>query len=236
MIVKDSLSVSLQYWPVAVVLIVSAFLLHQRFQKGLSRYPGPFLASMTDLWHVYDAVRDYQRSAWLRWHDTYGDVVRIAPNKLSFADPKVIPDILGPGKDFRKSGYYFVSAATAHGRAVPSMFSTLDKPYHDRIKRAVNSAFSVTSLVRYEPYVDDVISTWLDQIGCRFADTGEPCNLATWMHFYSLDVIGKVVYGQQYGFLTSGADIDGMVESTQKMLNYANWVRRSVDAALSPHS
>lgn len=120
-----------------------------------------------------------------------------------------------------------MAAATAKGHPSPSLFSTLDKNYHDQIKRAVNSAFSVTSLVNYEPYVDHVISEFLTHLRSRFADNPEckSFNMVQWLHYYALDVIGEVVYGQAYGFLKTGTDVDNMDKDTQKMQDYLYLVR-----------
>lgn len=90
----------------------------------------------------------------------------------------------------------------------------------------MNSAFSVTSLVNYEIYVDRVITEYLKQLRTRFADQG-PFDLRTWLHFYSTDVIGEVVYGQAYGFLKTGSDLDDMNFNTQKQQDYFYLVRGS---------
>ncbi|KAF2102472.1 cytochrome P450 [Rhizodiscina lignyota] len=223
MIIEEVLGAVLDNWFLVPIFLVSFYVLYNRYGYGLNRYPGPFLASVTDLWQVY-AASNYGRHFLIDLHEKYGDIVRIAPNKLSFANPTAIKDMLGPGKDFRKSGFYYVSAATAKGRASPSLFSTLDKDYHDRIKRCVNQAFSTTSLVNYEPYVNHVITLFLEQMHARFANKPGSegiFNLVRWLHFYALDVIGEVVYGKSYGFLESGTDVGNMAADTQDMLDYA---------------
>jgi hypothetical protein len=35
-------------------------------------------------------------------HEKYGDIVRVGPNELSFADPKAIHEIYGPGGSSQK--------------------------------------------------------------------------------------------------------------------------------------
>lgn len=92
----------------------------------------------------------------------------------------------------------------------------------------MNKAFSTTQLINYEPYVNHVISIFLEQMHARFADKpGDEgvFNLSRWLHFYSLDVIGEVVYGNCYGFLETGTDVDSMAADTQSMMDYAYLVR-----------
>jgi cytochrome P450 len=226
MIISQLFAAVIGHWYLLIVFALAFCVAFGKYRRGLNKFPGPFWASVSDLWQVITAIRGYQKHPYIQLHQKYGDIVRIAPNKLSFADPAAIRDVLGVGKYFDKSGFYFVSAPTIRGHPTPSLFSTVDKDYHDRIKRAVNSAFSVTSLVHYEPYVDRVIAVFVMQMKARFADRsdGSYFDLSTWLHYYSLDVIGEIVYGQQYGFLKKGKDVDNMIRDTQDMMTYAYWV------------
>jgi cytochrome P450 len=123
---------------------------------------------------------------------------------------------------------YWVAAATANGRPSPSLFSSLDKDGHDRMKRAVWNAFTVSSLVNYEPYVDKVVVIFLQQLRERFAHGNQTSvDLTKWVHYYSLDVIGEVVYGRAYGFLASDTDVDNMQRDTQAMQEYFQVVGHS---------
>jgi hypothetical protein len=234
MLISQLLLEASHYWLSFLIASIVFHFVLAKYQNGLSRYPGPFWASVSDLWQVFASVRNFQSHPYYQLHQKYGDIVRVAPNKLSFANPGAIKDVLGVGKDFRKSGFYFVSAPAVRGHPAPSLFSTLDKGYHDQVKRAVNNAFSVTSLITYEPYVDKVISLFLEQISNRFVDKpeGRCFNLSRWVHYYSLDVIGEVVYGKQYGFLETGRDVDNMIKDTQDTLSYAYWVSHCLSSYL----
>lgn len=97
------MSILYSYWYLLVPAAGVIFLIQQRHRNGLSRYPGPFVASFTDFWRLYDLWSTR------RMHDTcvdlhrkHGDVVRLGPNLLSFADPRAIKDIYGLNKGFTK--------------------------------------------------------------------------------------------------------------------------------------
>ena len=77
----------------AVLLLL--YFIRNRYSKGLNKFDGPFLASFTDLWKVWYAYNSSQRQIYVDIHQKYGDVVRIGPNNLSFADPQAIHDIYG---------------------------------------------------------------------------------------------------------------------------------------------
>jgi len=79
------------------VVLLFLNLLRLRYSKGLNKFDGPFLASFTDLWKVWYAYHNSQKKndIYVDIHKKYGDVVRIGPNNLSFADPRAIQDIYG---------------------------------------------------------------------------------------------------------------------------------------------
>jgi len=89
-------------WLAAFVIAVSAYLINNRFSRGLNKYPGPFLASLTDWWRFWDVYKRRPEVTHIKLHAQNGDVVRLGPNTLSFADPKALKTIYGLNKGFTK--------------------------------------------------------------------------------------------------------------------------------------
>ena len=77
-------------------------LLRARYSRGLNKFNGPFLASITNFWKVWYAFTSSQKRMYADVHEKYGDIVRVGPNELSFADPKAIREIYGPGGSSQK--------------------------------------------------------------------------------------------------------------------------------------
>jgi hypothetical protein len=91
----------------AVILAVLSYtvytLIQNRYGNGLTAYPGPFFASLTNWWRLRDAyINGNERPTYVQLHKKYGDVVRIAPRTLSFASPKAIADIYDPKNNMAK--------------------------------------------------------------------------------------------------------------------------------------
>lgn len=105
MVAESFLTLLLEYWPAALAITLVAYLLKNYFNHGLNKYPGPFLASITDWWRFVDVYKRRPEATHLRLHAKHGDVVRLGPNALSFADPKALKSIYGLNK-----GYVKVSA------------------------------------------------------------------------------------------------------------------------------
>ena len=88
-------------WPLLFVPLLAWFSWN-RYQNGLHKYPGPFLASVTDWWRFFDVHSRRPERTHQLLHAKYGDVIRLGPNTLSFACPQAVKDIYGLNKGFRK--------------------------------------------------------------------------------------------------------------------------------------
>jgi hypothetical protein len=91
-----------RHWLSLGVSLLLAWLVRSRYHNGLNKYPGPFLASLTDWWRFVDVYGQRPEITHLALHKKYGDVVRLGPNSLSFADPKALKTIYGLNKGFYK--------------------------------------------------------------------------------------------------------------------------------------
>ncbi|ROW03625.1 hypothetical protein VPNG_07148 [Cytospora leucostoma] len=219
--IRDKIiSVVLQHWPTLLVLSVVAWLLRNRYHNGLNKYPGPFLASLTDWWRLVDVWKRRPELTHIKLHEKHGDVVRLGPNSLSFADPAALKAIYGLNKGYVKSDFYAVQQSVMKGHALPSLFSTLDNDFHQQFRRCVNSAFSMSALVQYEPFVDNTTRLFLEQTERLFAHGSRACDFTRWLQFYAFDVIGEITYSKRHGFLENDEDVDGIVAYLSKLFNY----------------
>lgn len=118
-----------------------------------------------------------------------GKIVRLAPNWYSIDDPSAAGIIYGLGKDFEKSEWYSAWLPPISGRW--SLFSDRSNKHHSLQRRKVASAYSMTSLVSYEPFVDNCTSI-LSQRFSEFAKAGSSVNMTHWLQCYAFDVIGEI--------------------------------------------
>ena len=126
-----------------------------------------------------------------------------------------------------KSDFYPVQQAMSKGERLPSLFSTTDEQYHAELRRCVNSAFSMSSLVQYEPSVDITTAKYLEQTEALFASKNKVCDFAEWLQYYAFDVIGEITYSKRHGFIDTGEDVDGMVGYLGKLFSYVAPVRNT---------
>ncbi|KAK5106449.1 hypothetical protein LTS08_000568 [Lithohypha guttulata] len=208
------------YWLYFVPALILAYSLRNYFDKGLNKYPGPFLANFTDAWRFIDVYKRRPDITQIRLHRQLGNIVRLGPNTLSFSDPAAIKTIYGLNKGFVKSGFYPPQQATFEGKRLPSLFSTTDEAYHANLRRSVNSAFSMSALVQYEPNVNEVIDVFLERTRQVYAAPGIVADFALWLQYFAFDVIGQITYSKQHGFVEKNEDIDGMIAYLGRLFSY----------------
>lgn len=86
---------------VGVVLFVLRLIWHLK-SSPLNKYPGPYLATISDFWK-YSYVKSHRGEVTtVKLHDQYGSIVRVGPNKLSFGSPSALKDIYGVNKGYVK--------------------------------------------------------------------------------------------------------------------------------------
>ncbi|KAI1196387.1 cytochrome P450 [Nemania serpens] len=208
------------YWVLGAVLVIGARLTRNRYYNGLNKYPGPFLASLTDLWRLWDVWGRQSEVTHRKLHARYGDVVRLGPKTLSFADPKALKTIYGLNKGFIKSDFYIVQQGVSKGRGLATLFSTTDNTFHAQLRRCVNSAFSMSALVQYEPFVDNTLKLFFEQTERLYVNNVEGCDFVRWLQFYAFDVIGEVTYSKRHGFIEKNEDVDGIVRYLGNLFLY----------------
>lgn len=82
----------------------------------------------------------------------------------------------------------------------------------------------MTSLVSYEPYVDQCADLFSRRLAEMSDDAGGAVDMGHWMQCYAFDVIGQITYGERIGFLDRGEDIQGFMRTIEKGLAYGTIV------------
>lgn len=79
-------------WIALAAGLLCAWAASLRYSKGLHKYNGPFIASFTNFWRMWQWVW-YTDMCYFPSVVKYGKIIRIGPNTLLFNDPEAIKDI-----------------------------------------------------------------------------------------------------------------------------------------------
>ncbi|ORY02568.1 cytochrome P450 [Clohesyomyces aquaticus] len=187
----------------------------------LRSVPGPIAARFTDLWYFWTVYRGRFRAENIALHHKHGEIVRYGPNRYSICSSSGQKIIYGHGSKFPKSSWYRTWSNPNPDQW--NLFADQNMKRHNENRRQFQSAYSMTSLVSYESYVDecaDIFSQRLKEI----ARTGVFADMGHWLQCYAFDVIGLITYSKRLGFLDSGKDIEGVIAALEDHLRYGTLV------------
>jgi hypothetical protein len=65
----------------------------------------------------------------------------------------------------------------------------------------MNSAFSMSTLVSYEPLAESTLISFLKQTERLHESPDQACNLARWFQFFAFDVLGGLTWSKELSFV-----------------------------------
>ncbi|KAI0133752.1 benzoate 4-monooxygenase cytochrome P450 [Xylariales sp. AK1849] len=181
---------------VVALLFIGAivYVVYQRYLHPLASYPGPFWASITDLWQVYQFLSLKQPYHLTELHEKYGSFVRYGPDKLSITAEEVIPLVYQKGgRMMPKTEFY-----DAYGAKIPNVFGMRDENAHSIRRRLMAHSFSISSVKGMEQYLDANIDIMRQKI-TKYADEQQIFDLQKVLHYYTIDVLGELAFSRSFG-------------------------------------
>lgn len=98
---------AVQLLAASILSYLTIWIIYTRFFHPLSRFPGPFLASVTDWWYFVSARWPIPDNTRYPLHRRYkSKIVRIRPNGLSISDPAATDVVFGTKPKWGKTEFY----------------------------------------------------------------------------------------------------------------------------------
>ncbi|KAH6974336.1 putative benzoate 4-monooxygenase cytochrome P450 [Ilyonectria sp. MPI-CAGE-AT-0026] len=174
------------------------YVIYQRYLHPLASYPGPFWASLTDLWQVFQFLSLKQPYFLTELHEKHGPFVRYGPDKLSITAEEAVAIIYQRGgKNMPKTEFY-----DAYGAKTPNVFGMRDEHMHSIRRRHMSHSFSMSYIKGIEQYLDDNIKILRQKIS-GFAKRNEVFDLKKVLQYYVIDVLGELAFSQSFGIQVS---------------------------------
>jgi len=202
----------------SLIAVVLCHIAYYRRIHAACHVPGPFLASFSQLWLLWHTIVGIeQHYAHATAHAKYGSVIRIAPKKVIFSDPRHYP--LVQTWDKARWWYCFRFGGDDH----PITGHELNVEKHDVKRGRIAHAFSMTSMLSYEARIDRHIGLFARQIG-KFCNDGIQVNMAEWTKFLIMDIAMDVLYSHPLGDLESGRDVGNIIGFCRAYLTFTQIV------------
>jgi cytochrome P450 len=138
----------------------------------------------------------------LALHNKYGRVVRIAPDEVAVVDADAMKKLYGHGGQAVKTSWY---STWGKNISSPSLFPEQDKRIHAFLRRRISAPYSMTGVLKYEPYIQACLDLLWARLG-KHVDAGEIVDMSNWTNALAFDVIGELGYGEQLGQLRTETD------------------------------
>lgn len=87
-----------------------------------------------------------------------------------------------------------------------------DESQHSATKRPIAPAYSLSTLIEFEPLVDSTTAVLLSRLD-EFEKDHAVVDLSLWLQFFAFDVIGELTFSKRLGFLEKGEDVEGIIDS-----------------------
>ncbi|KAJ1893269.1 hypothetical protein LPJ66_005861 [Kickxella alabastrina] len=176
-------------------LLVVGTIFNRAYFTPLSKIPGPFLNSISNLPLYYHTARGQYHKYTISLHAKYGDTVRVGHDQVSLANGSELRRVLAT-HSFRKGEAYSTGVFP-----VQTMFSTTDPELNKTRRRQMGNTYSMTHMRTLE---DTILEHGvLSLIECWDAELkkGADVNYFYGFNGIAFDVIGMLGYGKSFDML-----------------------------------
>ncbi|KAJ9615040.1 hypothetical protein H2200_001114 [Cladophialophora chaetospira] len=190
--------------------IVIAYVQYQLYFHPLSKYPGPKLWAITKILYNWHTLRGTAAARFCELHSKYGDVVRFAPNSLSYTAPEAWGEVQGPYVEGKKhmemDMAIFGGKFTMTGALQMQVNTTSVGEDHRRLRARLMRPLSAKAVASQErilaQYASDFITGLLKELN------HEPgtADMAKWFSMATFDVTSDLTFGKPFGCLQTGEE------------------------------
>ena len=213
--------------------LLTSIVIYRKAFHQLRKFPGPFMASVTKLWHTANTLDSQNHILLDGLHQKYGDFVRTGkgseqssenifslthrkmfkgPDEITIFTPEVKWAVDGPINRCNKAVWYDILLPLI------ALNTTRSKKEHDQRRRTWDRAFTVKGwplpsieeahplthhLIALEGYEKRIQSYGLLLEKHIASTSGKPIDVSTWFYFLSFDVMGDFAFAKSFKMLES---------------------------------
>ena len=194
----------------------------------LSRFPGPRTWTVSRIPYIVSLLRGRLLEDMAAIHERYGEVVRMAPDELSFAKMEAWQDIYvhRPGQKYlTKSEVWYkgiylllimnanilLMVSTKAPQGMPqNIITAINHADHSRMRKAFGNAFAEKTLRDQEPVIEGYTDLAMRKFRAMATSPesngkGVMLNMVDWLNFFTIDVIGDLGFGESFNCLQESA-------------------------------
>ncbi|KAL5335510.1 cytochrome P450 [Aspergillus crustosus] len=198
----------------SILVGITAKCLYELYINPLSRFPGPRHAAISRIPNLYHTFKGDLNDWVSELHSIYGTAVRVAPNELSYSDPKAWKDIYGHASGGKKATEKDTRFYGPSFNQAPDIIRATGAD-HSRFRRNFSHAFSEKALREQQPlmrhYVDMLI-TKLHTLTPAQGNSQTPVEIVRLYNLTTFDIMGDLTFGESLNLL-AGTGNDSWVSA-----------------------
>ncbi|KAJ5531630.1 hypothetical protein N7527_005023 [Penicillium freii] len=219
-----------------ILLVLVSQASYQLFINPLSKYPGPKFAATSRLPQLYHTFKGDLVEWVSELHTTHGDVVRIAPDELSYATGEAWKGIYGHAsagkkvteKDSRFYGPTFYGA--------PDIIRA-NGPDHSRFRRNFSHAFSDRALREQQSLICGYADALVENLHRTIKENpNAKVNMVRMFNLTTFDIMGDLTFGDSLNLLAGTGNLGWVsavfssiqTNAMRRLARYIPWTTRIV--------
>ncbi|KAI0110725.1 benzoate 4-monooxygenase cytochrome P450 [Nemania sp. FL0031] len=183
-----------------VTSLLTSIAIYRLFFHRLRNFPGPRLAALTKLWHVWKCRDSRGHHVLEAWHQQYGPLVRTGPNEITIFQPDATDIVDGNQYGNARSDWYDLLYPR-----ISSIF-TRDKVVHDARRKMWENALSPTLLAEYYSRFANQVEILVDLVS---ESSPNPIAINTLIYCFAFDSMGDFGFGRDFGMMKNKKLTDG---------------------------
>lgn len=180
-----------------IVVYVVVRAVYNLYFHPLAKFPGPKLAAISPIFFARTSINGRSIDIMKALHEKYGDVVRWAPDELSFNSAQAWDDIYKPhkpGEVFVKDTKFYIADETLRAKQLANI---IDPEEHHIARKMLDHAFSPKALSEQE----DMVIKYADMLMTAMNEESRkgPINLKDYYNWVTFDVLGELAFSESFG-------------------------------------
>ncbi|KAG9230932.1 cytochrome P450 monooxygenase-like protein, partial [Amylocarpus encephaloides] len=181
------------------ILYTAGVAIHNIYFHPLSKFPGPACRAAFHLPGIWEMWSGWSVQNIYALHEKYGNVVRIAPDALSFNTAPAWKDIYGFQQDKKQIEKDYKRFPDVPD---PLPILTSNDTDHARMRRLVSHAFSENAIQELLPLIATYIDELVNQIQTLIADVDHTVvDMNKCFNCLSFDIVSGLSFGEAVGAL-----------------------------------
>ncbi|KXS93740.1 hypothetical protein AC578_3108 [Pseudocercospora eumusae] len=201
------------------ILLIIGYIIYQCQFAPLANFPGPLMFKLSRSWYAYRAATGLWHRELMALHAKYGAAVRIAPNEMHVFNFHCAAQ----STKFIKAPAYTV----IKGHRTFDLSTEADVNVHGKQRKLVSKIYTMGSIRRLQPAVDEVIEILMDKLK---EYEGQVTDLGYWVQAFAFgttgppNVVGAVSFSRIFGFVQTGTD-NGELARLKDSITSIGWVQ-----------